>query len=95
MGWSVKAYCKVELTKGELDKETKEKIKGIIEKEDSSDILFYRDCVDFELYGTKGVDYSVMENIKEILKNKGFEFTITATEFAETDDGYYYDSADE
>jgi hypothetical protein len=49
----------------------------------------------FKIAGYKGVDESIIEVVKFILKKSGNHFTITAQEWAQTENSLYYDSRDD
>lgn len=98
MGWSVRADVNVEWTDDNkvTEKEVADTIKELM---DAYELHEYGEgvevCygVDFSLWGNKVVDYSGLEDLKTFMKNRNVEnFEITASEYAETGSGYYYDS---
>ena len=100
MGYEVIAKCHVELEEPFKEDEALELEKLLkAQSADGSlhDLKISTDSKEgyafFELSGNKGVDYSILDKVKDLLK--GHKFSINAYEYIGCDDaGYYYSTED-
>jgi len=110
MGWTVLAQVSIELPKATKDWQTKSISKYIVGYGGYDKPYNFSQgirWIGFELAGNKGVDYAILDGVKEYIldmlskpdrngKMKDLKgLTIIANEFAETgSDGYCYDGDD-
>ena len=93
MGWTVVGYITIEMNK-EPTRATKKKIKDIVDDNEAINWWEAKDfaAVEFELSGNKAIDYSFLEDIKQLLEAEGIVIAIRSDEYAETEGGYFYET---
>jgi len=92
MGYSVVSFCNIDITKGKIEVMPHIKIKKLLEKAEAFEVTIKDEYISCQLWGNKGVDYEVLEKIKEILQEEKLEFSICSNQYAECGDGYYYNT---
>ena len=94
MGWEVICSVTVEFAK-KLSEMQKKAVKDILNKSKVSYFNYIEgeDYVTFWFSGNKGIDYEILDIIKNTLTLKVIK--ITSSEYSETGEGYYYDIEDE
>lgn len=98
MGWQVISFVNIDLwkQKKKITKDLWNKINKILEHTDALNIEGGDAGIYFELNCNKQVDYSPVDEIKELLLKAGLKFEICASEYVESEgNGYYFDTEEE
>lgn len=92
MGYEVIAFGQLDV-EDDYIKQVGEKLVEFAEKE--GDFLRMQDDLDFEMSGNKGVDYTILDQLRDWCKQKNISIEISTSEYSECGSGYYYNTEDE
>jgi len=92
MGWEVIAFCNIDSLDKPFTQKQLEKIKEMVVSFNGFNIELNGDYIGFTLSGNKGVDYKILDKIKEFLLKGDMKFSIRTGEYSETGNGYWFDT---
>jgi len=91
MSWCVIAFGYIEVDDKYI-KQVAKKLNDLNNNPETSFTKVYEDCLDFEMSGNKGIDYSELEELKEWSLEMGIPMTISTSEYSECGSGFYFDT---
>ena len=94
MEWPIVSIVQVNLRKETLNEEDLGEIGKLLRSDPNIDNLnVHNKGIAFFIWGQKKINYQVLDEVKNALKSRGYlNFSISAHEYKQTQEGYSYSS---